>query len=89
MIKRGKIMFIDNNGTWKEKNTKTVKLKCDNCGNTAENIVVGAFDGFHVGFVFLPKKMQLGKKAYFLCCPTCGNANKEISLDEVERLKIS
>lgn len=80
-------MFIDKNGTWEEKNTKTVSLKCDNCGNTGENVVVGVFASAHVGFVFLPKKMQLGKKAYFLCCPTCGYANKEISNEELKLLK--
>lgn len=80
-------MFIDNKGTWVEKSAKTVSMKCNNCSNTADNIVVGAFDGAHIGFVFLPKRMHLGKKVYFLCCPICGNANKEISFEEVQALK--
>ena len=87
MTKRGETMFIDNNGSWKEKHTKTVMLKCNNCSNTAENFVLGAFTSAHVGFVFLPKRMHVGKKAYFLCCPICGNANKEISVEELQELK--
>ena len=87
MIKRGENMFIDNNGTWKVKNTKTVTLKCSNCSNTAENFVLGAFTSAHVGLIFLPKRMHLGEKAYFLCCPICGNANKEISIEELKKLK--
>ena len=80
-------MFIDQKGTWVEKSAKTVSIKCSNCSNTADNIVVGAFASAHVGFIFLPRKMHLGKKAYFLCCPICGNANKEISSEELQALK--
>jgi len=80
-------MFIENGGTWLEKNTKTARIKCQNCGNTADNVVVGAFAGPHIGFIFLSKNKHLGKKAYFLCCPVCSNANKELSTEELEALK--
>lgn len=80
-------MFFDNNDTWIEKGAKTVELKCDNCGNTADNFVLGGYSTPHVGFVFLPKKMQLGKKAYVLCCPVCNNVNKELSFEELQTLK--
>ena len=80
-------MFIDKNGTWIEKNARKVELKCDNCGNTSQNQVVGVFESPHIGFVFLPKRMELGKKGYYLCCPICDNANKKISLEELNALK--
>lgn len=81
-------MLIDGNGIWKEKNTKTVKLKCNKCENTADNFVVGGFTSIHIGFVFMPKNKHLGKKRYVLCCPICGNINKEISLNELYTLRI-
>ena len=80
-------MFITSNKPWKEKNTKTVTIKCTNCGNTTENFVMGTLSGYSVGLVFMPKKTHLGKKQYFLCCAICGNANKEISTEELKLLK--
>lgn len=81
-------MFIENDIWWVEKNTKTVELKCSNCGNTKENIVKGTYDGVHMGFTFLPKNKRIGKKAYVLSCPICGHFNKQISKEELELLKI-
>ena len=80
-------MIWTTNNTWKEEGTKTVELECGNCGNTKENFVVGAFDGFNLGFVFVPKKNHIGKKAYYLVCPVCDNANKKLTLDELDSLR--
>lgn len=82
-------MFFTSNTSWKEKGTRTVELKCNHCGNTEENYVAGELDGLNMGFIFMPKKYWLGKRTYFLACPICGYANKELSRTEIESLRSS
>lgn len=80
-------MFIDFNGTWIEKKSIEVMVACSNCGNTTNHIIVGAFSSPHIGWVFLPKRTQLGTKKYFLVCPVCGFSRGEISKQEMLSLK--
>ncbi|OGK35379.1 hypothetical protein A3F58_00035 [Candidatus Roizmanbacteria bacterium RIFCSPHIGHO2_12_FULL_37_9b] len=63
------------------KGTKTISMKCTNCGNLTEHVVWKQPHGFQLGTIFSRRK-TLGMKKYFLLCPTCQNASKEITKEQ-------
>lgn len=68
------------------KNTKKVELLCSNCGNKTKHQIHEVYYGPQVGFVFL-KKPLLSLKKYFLMCPICNNATKQITKAQVNANK--
>jgi len=76
-----------NQNKWKVKETKTVKRKCSNCGNTDNHYVVASLVGPTLGFIFQPAKTKLGFRKYYLACPICNRISKELSHSELDYLK--
>lgn len=80
-------MFIKNYQATLVKKTKTFELICSNCKNKTKHQIYEAYRGPQIGFIFL-KKPLLSLKKYYLVCPTCGNATKEITKEQVKANKI-
>jgi len=78
-------MFIKEFKGWPLENATTHSIKCSNCGNTTDHYVYVAPVGFQVGIVF-SKKPLLGKRKYFLACPTCDNLSKELTKQQAEAM---
>ena len=79
-------MFWKDYKGWPLKGTETVEQQCSNCGNTGEHFVYVMPKGLQFGFVFL-KKPLVGKRQYFLACPTCGFMSKELSKKQAQAMK--
>lgn len=79
-------MFLKDYELFFVKNTKTVKMICDNCGNDSEHQVFEEPKGIVVGFP-LAKKPWLAMKNYYLLCPICKKGGKKINKDQVNALK--
>lgn len=80
-------MFIKNYQPIPIKNTKFVELVCSNCNNRTQHRIHEAYYGPQIGLIFL-KKPLLSLKKYYLICPICRNATKEISKEQVKANKI-
>ena len=79
------VMFVKPEGE-RVKNTKTTLLECTNCGNKTEHIVWKQPYGPQVGTIFSRRK-TLGMKKYYLVCPTCQTAAKELTKEQVLAMK--
>lgn len=80
-------MFFVN---WDEtpiKNTKKVEMTCSNCGNDVEHEIFEVPTA-GIGLIFF-KKPLLALKKYYLVCPKCHNATKEINKEQVKAHKLS
>jgi len=80
-------MFIKKYQPLLIKNTKTVELTCSHCGNKTKHQIHEVYYGPQVGIIFL-KKPLLSLKKYYLVCPICSNATKELTKEQVKAHKI-
>jgi Zn finger protein HypA/HybF involved in hydrogenase expression len=80
-------MFIISRDGWVLASTRTVSLQCDNCQNTGEHVVWVHPGGLQLGFMLMKKCISTNKK-YYLMCPTCSNATRELTKYEALRYKI-
>lgn len=67
------------------KGTKTVSKKCEHCGNTTDHFVWKQPHGPQIGFIFNPN--MLGMKKYYLVCPTCNAAERELTKEQAYAMK--
>lgn len=74
-------MLIRTATDWPLKGAKTKSLKCTNCSNTGNHVLIVHPYGMHIGTVF-SKKPLLVKKQYFWACPTCNSFEEELSKRE-------
>ena len=81
-------MFWKEYGAWPLKGARTQELKCPNCSNTTEHGVYVVPRGFQVGIAFM-KRSLLGRRKYFLVCPTCGFMSKELTKEQTLAMKAS
>ncbi len=79
-------MFFKEYNGWELAGAKTVTMRCENCGNTAEHFVYVAPSGPQLGIVFLRKPL-LGARKYFLTCRVCGLLAKELTKAQAEAMK--
>ena len=79
-------MFIKNWEATPIENTKKVEMTCSNCGNETEHQIYEV-PGFGVGLIFMKKPLLATKKYYFVC-PTCNNATKQITKEQVNVHKL-
>lgn len=80
------MVFIKNWDSPVVEGTKTVSLVCTHCGNQTEHQVRVAHH-FGVGVIFM-KTPLLSYKKYYLVCPICTNATRQLTKEEVGALKV-
>jgi len=74
--------------SWKPylvKGAQTESLKCTNCNNTSDHVLLIIPKALSFGFVFA-KKPMIGKR-YVLACPICGNVAKVLTKEQAKAMK--
>ena len=79
-------MFITQWDSTKVASAPTVKMVCGNCGNETEHELHEFPVGLSIGIPFFRKPLLSAHKYYYVC-PTCHNASKEITKEQVRALK--
>jgi uncharacterized Zn finger protein len=79
-------MFIKSVSPYIVKGTQSVSIKCPNCHNTTDHVVVIIPKKLNVSFVF--GKKPLAGKRYMMACPTCGHLTKEITKEQYKALQV-
>lgn len=80
-------MYFKDYEAFRVEDTKTVKMVCSNCGNESEHEACAEPVGITFGLPFAKKPWLSSHKRYYLICPICKNATKQIKKDEVLALK--
>ncbi|MCB9805808.1 hypothetical protein H6775_01445 [Candidatus Nomurabacteria bacterium] len=68
------------------KGTKTLSKQCEHCGNVTDHFVWKQPYGFQVGTIFSRRK-TLGMKKYYLVCPVCKQADRELTREQALNMK--
>jgi hypothetical protein len=79
-------MFWVNFEGWELEGARTLQQKCSHCSNTTDHVVCVHPKGFQLGTVFR-KKPLIGKRQYFLACPTCSFIAKELTKEQAMAMK--
>ncbi len=81
-------MIIETGGrAWRENVRTGVTDTCPNCHNTSELDVWGMADGPFFSSWVLPKKAFVGKRVYFLVCPTCKWAQAPVTKGQFQTMR--
>lgn len=70
---------------WTLKGARTVEQKCCKCGNTGNHFVYVLPKGHQLGLIFL-KKPLIGRRQYFLVCPTCAYLARELTKQQAQSM---
>lgn len=80
-------MYISGRKGYPINSAKTKEILCTNCKNLSDHEVFAFPKGLQLKFIWMPQRMGVGLRDYFLKCPICDNLTEQLTLADVNELK--
>lgn len=80
-------MIISGRKGYKIHSAKDQEILCDNCNNLSMHEVFAFPKGVQLKFIWMPQRLGVGLRDYYLKCPICDNLTKQLTLTDVNNMK--
>lgn len=80
-------MIISGRKGYKIHSVKDQEILCDNCNNLSMHEVFAFPKGVQLKFIWMPQRLGVGLRDYYLKCPICDHLTKQLTLTEVNNMK--